>query len=158
MNIADLSRWDALIAGYYTPITQEEKLGDGTKFDNKNFARFRASPSSRTQKKRDLIQGEFLSAIKNVVLSFRSARASVESGLPEEDERYTIGTMHRPTAFSGPATRLTLAFEVLEPLMCMNLTLAEQAIVLFRIAATLSHETTVCSFSTHLDILLMCQK
>jgi hypothetical protein len=153
-NSTDLSRWDALIAGQYTPVTLAEKRGRGTQFDNKHYARFRTRPGymSQTQYARDRIQTEFGENAKNLIISFRSSRADFETGLPESDQSHILGETRRPHRFESSFTRITLAFELMEPLMSMNLTPTELAIEIFKVTVILLRTQGV-QFPSLLNVL-----
>jgi len=142
---ADICRWNALFTGTYTMITLEEKRRLGNEFDMNNYVRFRTRTGVETQEGRDRLRQEFTDLSKVVILSFRSGRATPESGLPNPKNplNYYLGTTHSPYIYQTPATLVRLNFELLEPLMSMKLNPTERALEIFRIAAVLMHESAV---------------
>ncbi|KAL2074475.1 hypothetical protein VTL71DRAFT_8253 [Oculimacula yallundae] len=139
--------WDALIAGEHKKIPS---VYVPEPYKNSTYLNFKlrdpvvaGSPEEQAH-----IQTFFRSICKHVDLSFGSGRA-VHGGMakarlipPEmfRDGKHAYGTTGSISRYFD-TVRVSLAFELAEPLLRDDLTSAERAVDLFRFAATLVHET-----------------
>jgi hypothetical protein len=150
--VANYIRWDAFYAGTWTEIAQEEKRGlGGDQFDDLILARFRARSGVDIEAAKARKQQQMTDAANMITLAFRSGRNSIYGGLPDTTQ---TGFMHGTTVLrTTDHAEIFIAFELLEPLMSMNLTPAERAVETLRIATVILHETAVrgCYSSLTLD-------
>ncbi|PMD36571.1 hypothetical protein L207DRAFT_586273 [Hyaloscypha variabilis F] len=132
--------WDAFYAGTWTEIAQEEKRGlGGDQFDDLILARFRARSGVDIEAAKARKQQQMTDAANMITLAFRSGRNSIYGGLPDTTQ---TGFMHGTTVLrTTDHAEIFIAFELLEPLMSMNLTPAERGVETLRIATVILHET-----------------
>lgn len=140
---ADLIRFDALFFGDMEEVDEIDLPPE--LHGKKGYQKFKLRPpyisSQSTEQRR--VQA-MLERFKNdVTFDLSSGHTDARSGLPDEFQfANTNGALDVAT---NEGIGISMAFEILEPLLNEKITEAERMIVIYRFATTLLHEISVSS-------------